>query len=156
VGRVGNFAGYPVVTTRPESGSCRIRVCDVWHCFFCGTPPPPPLFKEVLSRMTVKVTETYTRHQAVTPTFILKCDNWKIFKNSEAYYMHWWVRLSEIKLLSGSSFSDVKLWSFNLKGSIDLLQKICCNWRLDVRFEYKLGGYVEHIDGTVVVEMLWK
>ena len=31
----------------------------------------PPLFKEVPSRMTVKVTDTYTRHQAVTPTFIL-------------------------------------------------------------------------------------
>jgi len=29
VGRVGNFAGYPVVTTRPDTGSCRIRVCNM-------------------------------------------------------------------------------------------------------------------------------
>ena len=99
VGRVGNFAGcrirVPGRYYRPNPGSCRIRVCNMWRVtlLFCVVPP---LFKEVPSRMTVKVTETYTRHQAVMPTFILKCNNWKIFKNSKAHYMHKRVHLSQV------------------------------------------------------------
>jgi len=42
--------------------------------------------------ITVKVTETYTRHQTVPPT--LKCDNWNILI-SEANYTHKRVQLSQ-------------------------------------------------------------
>jgi len=88
VGRVGNFAGYRIRVPgriRVVAGSGYVT-CDVWHCFFVWYPP---LLKEVPSRMTVKVTETYTRHQAVIATFILQAARW--------------VTLCEIKLLRPAS-----------------------------------------------------
>jgi len=98
---------------------------------FCVVPPAA--YGSAVSHDS-KVTETYTRHQAVTPTFILKCDNWKICKNSKAYYMHKrvhlsqtylqvarWVRLCEIKLLRPASRCDQKRRHLITDGCVGLL-----------------------------------